>query len=220
MEVCDAFKDDYSGTGEEIGRVVVPIKSVSKKKEITQLVKMKPDFVVAVFNSAECETFFNDYYRFKVHKKFPALTIGGCVSPKRLRVYEKTLEKYDTGVNLFASSSYDSNIDNPLNHNFTESYKQTYGELPNFAGMRAYDAGRLLVKALHQLQGKWDGKKVIQLMKTIPYKSPRHGQLIKFDTHGDVMNGAIIVQTKRDGNRLIREIIYQVPPINMDEMLK
>lgn len=85
--------------------------------------------------------------------------------------------------------------------------------------MWGYDAGRLLLKALTKTQGTWDGdgRQVVELMKTLPYTSPRHGQQFQFDTHGDVVNPGYIFMTKRDGNQLVNEQIGQVPPMNMDD---
>ncbi len=218
--ICNAFKKAYSHIGEEIGRVPVPLKTISKKKEILQLAKLEPDFAFSVFTAAECDLFMNNFYRFKLHKKIPMIVIGSCTSPRRLQAYKKTLDQYDTGIGLYSVIDYTPIADNPPNVRFVDRYKQIYNSLPDYSAMRAYDAGRLLMKALVELQGKWDGMKVVHLMKTMPYVSPRHGQRLRFDTHGDILNGAYILKTKRDGDRLLNEIIYQVPPINIDEVLK
>ena len=86
--------------------------------------------------------------------------------------------------------------------------------------MSAYDAGRLLVKALTQLEGRWDGGQVVQKMKTLPLVSPRDGKVLKFDTHGDPINPEYIFRTERQGDRLVNKLIGQVPSINMDDYLK
>src|SRR6266511_905317 len=86
--------------------------------------------------------------------------------------------------------------------------------------MSAYDAGRLLVKALTQLEGRWNGVQLVQQMKTLPLSSPRDGKLLKFDTHGDPINPEYIFRTERRGNRLVNTLIGQEPSINMDDYLK
>ena len=82
--------------------------------------------------------------------------------------------------------------------------------------MRAYDAGRLLIKALAQLEGQWDGPQMVQLMKTLPVISPRHGEPLKFDSHGDAINPGYIFKVKRVGDRLMNGLVGQVPSINLD----
>jgi hypothetical protein len=77
--------------------------------------------------------------------------------------------------------------------------------------MSAYDASRLLVKALTQLEGRWDGAQLVQQMKTLPLASPRARKVLKFDTHGDPINPEYIFRTERQGGRLVNTLIGQVP---------
>lgn len=218
--ICDAFKRFYGVAGEEIGRVAVPLKTVRMKKEITEMAKLKPDFALAVFSGRENEVFYNNYYRFNVNKVIPLVTISAAVTPKLLQSYEKTLEDYGTAVGLTACDIYMPEVATPVNQHFVTLVKQTYQTTPDFRHVWAYDAGRLLIKALVELDGKWDGAKIVELMKTLPYTSPRQAQPLQFDSHGDVMNGAYITQVKRHGNRLVKEIIGTVPAINLDEILQ
>lgn len=218
--MCDGFKRAYGQVGEEIGRVLVPPKTVNMHQELAQLEKLNPDFALAAFVGAEAEVLFRAYYRSKIHEKIPAVALAAAVTPRRLRAYEKTLDKYDTAVGLVSFSPYSAVLDDPINQEFVALMQRTYDKHPTPYAMWGYDAGRLLVKALAELQGQWDGAKVVQLMKTLPHRSPRHGQVLRFDTHGDVVQGGYIRKTKRDGHRLVNEVIGQVPPINMDEVLK
>ncbi len=57
-------------------------------------------------------------------------------------------------------------------------------------------------------------------MKSIRCPSPRHGRPLQFDNHSDVINAAYIRKTKREGDRLILEVVGQTEPINLDEVLK
>ena len=218
--ICDGFKNAYGETGEEIARIPVPFKTVNKKKEILQLAKLNPDFAVAAMTGEEAEIFFRDYYRFKVHKKVPTVSLYQAVTPKRLQSYEKTLDKYGTTIGLITASAYESVIDNPVNRHFVTLYQKAHDRLPDAFAMWGYDGGRLLIKTLVELDGQWDGEQFVQRMKAVPLKSPRHGQLLQFDTHSDPINPAYIQKTRRDGNRLVNDIIDQTPPVNMDEVLK
>ncbi|MDH3601047.1 MAG: ABC transporter substrate-binding protein, partial [Candidatus Tectomicrobia bacterium] len=201
--VCDGFTKAYGSVGEEVGRIPVEFKTLSKKKEIVKLTKLQPqpDFALVAITGAEAETFFRDYYRFNVHKKIPPVALYVAVLPARLRAYEKTLGEHDTAAGLVTASAYEPTIDNPPNHYLVAQYKKKYeGKLPDALAMWGYDGARLLIKALMQLDGKWDGAKVVELMKTLPYESPRHGKQLKFDTHGDPINPAHIQRTERDGD--------------------
>lgn len=220
--VCDGFKNAYGQAGEEVGRVPVPLKTTNKKKEIIQLAKLnpKPDFALAVFVGAEAEVFFRDAYRFKLNERMPLVALFTAVTPQRLKSYEKTLDQYGTGLDLVTTSPYTATAANEANQRFVTQYQETYKELPITQSMWGYDTGRLLVRALATLKGKWDGAKVVELMKTLPYKSPRHGQQLQFDTHGDVIAGAYVFKTQREGDRLVNKVIGQVPAINMNEVLK
>src|SRR5262249_39169258 len=78
-------------------------------------------------------------------------------------------------------------------------YQDEYKTPPSHFAMSAYDAGRLLVKALTQLEGRWDSVQVVHQMKTLPLSSPRDGKVLKFDTHGDPINPEYIFRTERQG---------------------
>lgn len=215
--ICDGFKRAYRQVGEEIGRVPVPLKTLNKEKEIVQLEKLNPDFVVAAFPGADAGAFVKDYYRLEVHQKIPVVALGSPVTPKQLRAYEKTLAAQGTGVGLVTVTPYSAMGDNPANQRFVALYQQTYNTRPSAFAMWGYDGGRLLIKALVKLQGQWDGPQVVQLMKTLPLMSPRYGDSLRFDTYGNAISPASILKTKRDGSRLFIETVGQVPPINLDD---
>jgi ABC-type branched-subunit amino acid transport system substrate-binding protein len=217
IAVCDAFLKGYGQVGEEIGRIPVPLKTVNKKQYLVQLAKLKPDFALAAFVGGEAVIFLRDYYRFKVHETIPLVVPGNVVSSDMLLKHAETLEQYGTGIGVISAHVYTPTLENEANKRFIAECQQAYQEMPNIIILRGYDAGRLLIKALAKLQGQWDGQQVIQLMKTLPYISPRHGQQLRFDSHGDAINPGYIFKTKRDGNRLVNEMIGQVAPINMDD---
>jgi len=86
--------------------------------------------------------------------------------------------------------------------------------------MNGYDAGRLFVRAMAELNGKWDPERLIHLMKTLPVKSPRHGKQLTFDSCGDPVNPMYIFRIEREGDSLVNKKIGELPPINMDDYLK
>ena len=214
------FQTGYGQVGEEIGRVAVKPKTVKMKPRITQLSRLNPDFALAAFPGRENEVFFTNYYRFKANKTIPVVSLNTAATPNLLRSYEKTLAKYNTGVNLITPDVYAITKNTTANKHFVDKVKETYDTLPSYRLVWGYDTGRLLLKALAKLDGKWDGTKVVELMKTLPYTSPRQAQPLKFDSHGDVINAAYITKTRREGDRLVREVVDEVPPINMDNILK
>ena len=217
---CDAFKMGYEDVGEEIGRVPSPLKTVSKKKEIVKLVKFKPDFAVAPFTGAEANVFLRDYFRFHVQKKIPLVMAGSAFTERHLKRYSQTLEQYNTGVGILHGDIYTPKLTNEANRHFVTRYKQLYDMRPTNHAMRAYDAGRLLVKALAKLEGNWDGAKVVQLMKTLPTVSPRSGEILKFDSYGDAISPGYIYITKREGDRLVKDLLGKVPAVNLDNYKK
>ena len=220
VSLCDGFKAGYQDIGEEIGRIPMPFKTLNKKKQIVELTKLKPDFAVAGVSGAEGIVFVRDYYRFKVHEKIPLIMTKSAFRSNRLTKHAKTLEEYGTGVGVLNGHIYNPAVENAENQRFRTLYQKAHKTLPTDNAMYSYDAGRLLVKALVALEGKWNGAKVIELMKTLPYKSPRHSDPLKFDSHGDVINSGYIFRVKREGNQLVNEVIGSVPPMNMDDYQK
>ncbi len=211
--MCDGFRVEYHQVGEDLGRVSVPFKTINLTKEIVQLKKLQPDFVLATVLGSQAVLFFQTYYRFKMHQHIPLVALG---VHSLVPYLEKTLQEYDTGVGLLNVSSWSLASENQASQHFVARYHQTYNERPSELALYGYDAGRLLVKALTHLQGRWDGQQVVHLMKTLPVTSPRHGQPLQFDSHGDPISPAYIFMMKRDGNRLVNERLGEVPLINLD----
>jgi branched-chain amino acid transport system substrate-binding protein len=198
----------------------VPFKSLEKKPQLVQLSKLQPDFAFAFFGGAEAAVFVQDYYRFKIHEKIPLLAPADVVMGQLLQFYEKTLEQYGTAIGVLSALHWAVELENQENQTFVALYQEEYNTPPIVYAMSAYDAGRLLVKALTQLEGRWNSLQVVQQMKTLPLSSPRDGKLLKFDTHGDPINPEYIFRTERQGDHLVNKLIGQVPSINMDDYLK
>ena len=157
---------------------------------------------------------------FNIHEKMPLLAPGDIVTKQWRQCYEKTLDQYGTALGILSALHWAVELENPENKTFVTFYQDAYKTPPSHFAMSAYDAGRLLVKALTQLEGRWDGVQVVQQMKTLPLASPRDGKVLKFDTHGDPINPEYIFRTERQGERLVNKLIGQVPSINMDDYLK
>ena len=219
-DFCNGFALVYKQIGEEIGRIPVPFKSLEKKPQLVQLAKLQPDFAFAFFGGAEAAVFVQDYYRFKIHEKIPLLAPADVVMGQLLPFYEKTLEQYGTAIGVLSALHWAVELENQENQTFVALYQEEYNTPPLVYAMSAYDAGRLLVKALTQLEGRWNSVQVVQQMKTLPLSSPRDGKLLKFDMHGDPINPEYIFRTERQGDHLVNKLIGQVPSINMDDYLK
>src|SRR5262245_51658587 len=177
-DFCNGFALLYKQIGEEIGRVPVPFKTLEKKPQLVELSKLQPDFAFAFFAGAEAAVFVQDYYRFKIHEKIPLLAPADVVTGQLLQFYEKTLEQYGTAIGVLSALHWAVELENQENHTFVGLYQDEYKTPPSHYAMSAYDAGRLLVKALAQLEGQWDGVQLVQQMKTLPLASPRDGEVL------------------------------------------
>jgi branched-chain amino acid transport system substrate-binding protein len=171
-DFCNGFALLYKQIGEEIGRIPVPFKSLEKKPQLVQLSKLQPDFAFAFFAGAEAAVFVQDYYRFKIHEKIPLLAPADVVTGQLLQFYEKTLEQYGTAIGVLSALHWAVELENQENQSFVTLYQDEYKAPPSLYAMSAYDAGRLLVKALTQLEGRWNGGQGVQKMKTLPLSSP------------------------------------------------
>jgi branched-chain amino acid transport system substrate-binding protein len=219
-DFCNGFALLYKQMGEEIGRVPVPFKSLETKPQLVELAKLQPDFAFAFFGGADAAVFVQDYYRFKIHEKIPLLAPGDIVTGQWRQFYEKTLDQYGTALGILSALHWAVELENQENKTFVALYQDEYQTPPSHFAMSAYDAGRLLVQALTQLEGRWDGMQIVQQMKTLPLSSPRDGKILKFDTHGDPINPEYIFRTERQGDHLVNTLLGQVPAINMDDYLK
>ena len=86
--------------------------------------------------------------------------------------------------------------------------------------MSSYDAGRIFVKALSKLKGKWDKNKLMRIMRNISVLSPRHGKKLKFDQFGDPINPEYIFVTEKKQNKLINRRVGKIPDININNYIK
>ncbi len=220
LDVCEGFKLGYGDIGEEVGRIPVPLKTMNKQKYLINLSMLKPDFALVFFIELEAESFIRDYYRFNVHEKTPLLALGNVLIPPLLNIYEKTLDQYGTAIGITSTAHWDAALENQANQDFVSLYRKTYGNLPSVYAVHGFDTGRLLVKTLAELNGKWEQDKAMHLMRTLPVISPLHGKQLEFDTHGDPIIPLYIFKTKRVGDRLVNELIGETPPVNLDDYLQ
>ncbi len=219
VQFCDGFKLGYEPYGVEVGRVPVPFKTLDKSPQLIQLAKLKPDFAFAFFAGSEAQVFIADYYRFKLQNRIQLTGPGFLVEPGLLRKYEQTIDPYNTSVGLLSATYWSHDLDNETNRNFVKLYQIEYGRIPTTLAVHGYDTGTLLVKAISQMQGEWDGEQLVALMRTLPVNSPRTGSPLLFNKSGDPINPGYIYVTKRKNDKLMNEKIGSFPSINMDDYL-
>jgi branched-chain amino acid transport system substrate-binding protein len=218
-DVCEGFALAYKNSQNELKRIPVPFKTLEKTKQIEELVSLKPDFAVAFFAGAEASFFVRDYYKLKAQKQVRLLAPGFLTAGQLLKDYEKTQREFDTAVGLVTASHWDVDLKNDENVEFVKNFRSEYTSDPDIYSMHGYDTGRLLVKALKEMKGQWNGTELVNKMRTVPLMSPRHGTQLKFDSHGDPLNAAYIYQVKKVGNQLVQERIAEFPAINLDTQL-
>ncbi len=91
----------------------------------------------------------------------PLIGTGALYSPKLIELGGDAVE------DLYCTSSFYPESDNPVVKSFVEKYKAKYGETPNMFAAQAYDAAGLLLAALKSIDGKITRKKVKEALEKI-----------------------------------------------------
>ena len=101
---------------------------------------------------------------------------------------------------MILSQFFDRESSDPAYIAFRDHYREQFGRLPGFAGVRAYDAAMVVLEALQQRRRDESLKEAVLRIRTF---QGLQGSLT-FDDFGDV-EGRTILTTVREGNFKVLE---------------
>ncbi len=204
-EVSTSFKDAYTEAGGEIvGEVYPPLENNDYASYLTTIADADADGVYAFFAGSDAVRFVQQFHEYGLHENFELLGSGWLVS-EDLR---ESIGEAAEGV--YAASFWDYNLENEENIAFREAYEEAYDRRPTIEALEGYDAARILVETIEELNGDVsDPDKVIEVMSQVTFDSPRGPFSFDTDTHHVIQN-MYILETIMDGERTENSMIETI----------
>ena len=151
------------------------------------------DVVMVFFAGADALRFVKQYADYGLKKKIPLVGKGFLVDDKILPKQGKAAE------GVVTESHWCLLLDTPENKEFIEAYKKKYGHPPTLYSEQGYLTAKLIADALNKTQGKVDGAKFAEAMRSLELKAPRG--MVKFDELGAPIQNSYIREVKKvDGS--------------------
>ncbi len=194
-EVVNAFKEAYTAAGGQIvGEVYPLLGSNDYASYLTKIKSAQPEAVYAFFAGSDAVRFVQQYEQYGLKGKIPLIG-SGWLNAENIRPAQG-----NSPVGILSTMFWDYNLDTPENKAFAEAYQKKYKERPSIESVEGYDAARIIVEVLKNLNGDTSNKqKVAQAFGDVSIVSPRGP--IKFDkeTHNIIQNMYLIKTELKDG---------------------
>ncbi len=116
----------------------------------------------------------------------------------------------DVGLGIITVTSYDYNINSPLNHEFVKAYNDEFHRNPDIYSIGGYDGAHLIYAALAKTGGKTDGDALIAAAKGMSWQSPRGPISIDPETR-DIIQNVHINRVEKVGDGL-RNVEFDTVP--------
>ncbi len=147
------------------------------------------DVVMVFFAGADALRFVKQCADYGLKQKVPLAGKGYLVDDKILPKQGKAAE------GIITESHWCLLLDTPENKAFTEAYTKKFGHPPTLYSEQGYLTAKLIAEALNKTDGKVDGEKFVQVMRSLVLKAPR-GQ-VKFDKLGAPIQNSYIREVKK-----------------------
>lgn len=150
------------------------------------------DVVMVFFAGADALRFVKQYADYGLQGKVPLVGKGYLVDDKILPKQGKAAE------GVVTESHWCLLLDTPENKKFSEAYTKKYGHPPTLYSEQGYLTAKLIADALNKTNGKVEGAKFAEVMRSLELKAPRG--TVKFDKFGaPIQNSYIRVVKMVDG---------------------
>jgi len=160
--VVGGFADEFKALGGTIEKMVwAPSTTADFSPYVSQFPTRGVDGVYAELSGATAVRFTNAYHSFGLRDKLPLLGITQLTDYSAL-----PSEDPAAVLGLHTGAQYCDGITTPENQKFANEYKAQYGVYPGYYSDAGYAKARLLITAMHKLNGVVsDHKALIKAMK-------------------------------------------------------
>lgn len=147
------------------------------------------DVAMVFFAGADALRFVKQYADYGIKGKVHLAGKGYLVDDKILPKQGSAAE------GVITESHWCSLLDTPENNKFKAAYTKKYGHPPTLYSEQGYLTAKVIADALDQTEGKVDGAKFAEAMRSLELKAPRG--LVKFDNFGAPIQNSYIREVKK-----------------------
>jgi branched-chain amino acid transport system substrate-binding protein len=138
--------------GPVVAEIYTPMKQLDFSAELTQLRAANPDSVYAFYVGSLAVSFLKQYAQAGLQKRIPLYSMGAISDPT---LYEA---QGDAAVGIIKTEAWNTDLDNPANKRFVESFVAKFGREPTGFAARQYDAVNLIDSAVKAVKGNLSDK--------------------------------------------------------------
>jgi branched-chain amino acid transport system substrate-binding protein len=198
------FKNGFTSSGGEVvGEVRVPVSTRDFSPFLRRIKDAKPDAVFTFLPAGEpIISFMKGFASANLAQSgIKVLATEGWADDDTLAAVG------DAAIGAISTGYYSTDHQSPMNRRFVTSFSKIGdGKIrPNFIGVAAHDAMRLIYEGIRKQNGKVDPEQMIAAAKGFEFESPRGPAQIDKDTRDIVQNVYVRRVEKVDGKLVNRE---------------
>jgi branched-chain amino acid transport system substrate-binding protein len=199
-EALASFKAAFEANGGEIVETFRPPQGANDYASfINQMAQIEADFVFCFLVGSDSVRFLTQFHDAGMKDKLPLISAFTFSEPS---VFQAVGEG---ALGVLSSTPYSPWLDNELNTNFVNQYKEKYSLLPTQSSVAGYDAGQLIEKVVEET-GSLDPDVLKEAIKGMTIDSPRGPLTIDPETHDPVQN-FYIVKTVEGDDGMVLEVV-------------
>ncbi|RJF96995.1 ABC transporter substrate-binding protein [Noviherbaspirillum cavernae] len=195
------FKKGFAASGGElVGEVRVPVATRDFSPFLRRIKDAKPDAVFTFLPAGEpIVSFMKGFAGGELAKSgIKVLATEGWADDDTLAAVG------DAAIGAISTGYYSTDHPSAINRQFIANFANVGdGKLaPNFIGVAAYDAMRVIYEGIKKQNGKVDAEQMMALAKGLQFESPRGPALIDKDTR-DIVQNVYVRKVEKVGGKLV-----------------
>lgn len=194
--------------GRVIQKIWVPLNVLDFAPYLTQIAR-DADAVCAVFTAAQAVRFVKQYDERGLKGRHPLIGGGTMVEEHILRTMG------DEALGVIGALNWSPTLSTPGNRAFVRVAQAKLGKTPSVFHATMYSAGRWIVEAAKQLDGKVeDRERFITAIRSASERSEDPRGPIKLDEYGNPTQNIYMLRIDRAGGRLQNTVIHTYPLVS------
>jgi branched-chain amino acid transport system substrate-binding protein len=204
-ESAAAFKESYERHGGIVLKEIYPrFPTTDYAPHLPEIQAANPEATYNFYSGSDAVNFVKQYDEFGL-KKDIKLTGSGFLLEEDVLPAQGS-----AAVGGFSSLHWAKTLDNPENKKFVADWRARYGREPSVFAVQGYDAARVIVEALNQVNGNTgDRDALVKAMEGVKFASPRGPFEFDPETH-NVINPMYLREVQlvegKPGNMVIETL--------------
>ncbi|PID15007.1 MULTISPECIES: ABC transporter substrate-binding protein [unclassified Sporosarcina] len=209
-EIATDFIANFEEHGGNIEKIIwAPVGTSDFSSYLTQINEIKPDSVFMFIPGADGPRFVQQYNDFGLRDKYQLIEGSAMLNaPSTIKAVA------DAVVGGQMITNYFPELDNAVNNEFVEKFREKYGKEPDNYAVNGYDSAQLIVEAIKKA-GSVEVDQIVKVLEEgISIDSPRGPIEIDPFTNNPIQN-MYVIEGKKENDTISFELIKTYEKIQM-----